>query len=60
MITGLPCHASSARLLGSVTASFTAGDWATSVSPSLRIVTSRKFIAGAPMKPATNLLTGLL
>ena len=30
------------------------------VLPSLRNVTSMKFIAGAPMKPATNLLAGLL
>jgi hypothetical protein len=58
MITCRPCHASSARALASLMASFTAGDRATITSPSLASVTSRKFIAGAPMKPATNRLTG--
>ena len=47
------------RRITPVTVKLQSGASTVMVPASLRTVTSMKFIAGAPMKPATNLLAGL-
>jgi len=63
MTAGLSRHAARARALGSVTLTRSWGASAViapaASRPASLIVTSQKFIAGAPMKPATKRVAGL-